>query len=50
MGHPKGSTQAKEFMEKVRKVKLEKGSPDKSNKKKSNKKDLSKDNNVTTNT
>ena len=55
MGHPKNSEAAKQHMEKIRKVKLEKGSEEAKaymqelrNKKGKSKKDLSKDNNVKT--
>ena len=55
MPHQKGSTQAKEHMEKIRKVKLVAGSEEAKafmlslrNKKGKSKKDLSNNNNVTT--
>ena len=55
MPHPKGSTQAKEHMEKIRKVKLVAGSEESKlfmqnlrSKKGKSKKDLSNNNNVTT--
>ena len=55
MGHPKNSEAAKQHMEKIRKVKLEKGSEEAKlfmqnlrSKKGKSKKDLSNNNNVTT--